>query len=88
MLCMWPHSHPCLCHQLPPEMISGMDHDHRVDVWTLGVLTYEFITGHPPFEAEGKGATYRKITTVDIDYPSYMSLEAKDFISKVQHPMV
>ena len=69
--------------QLPPEMVSGMDHDHNVDVWTLGILTYEFITGKPPFEADGKGATYRKITTVDIEYPSYMSAEARDFIGKV-----
>ncbi len=30
---------------LCPEMIDGIAHDHRVDNWTLGVLTYELITG-------------------------------------------
>ena len=36
---------------LPPEMCEGRDHDHHADTWTLGVLTYEFLVGSPPFEA-------------------------------------
>lgn len=38
---------------LPPEMIENKEHDHSVDIWALGVLTYEFLVGSPPFEAEG-----------------------------------
>jgi aurora kinase len=37
---------------LPPEMVEGQDHDHAVDLWSLGVLTYEFLVGRPPFEAK------------------------------------
>ena len=32
-------------------MCEGRDHDHNADTWTLGVLTYEFLVGGPPFEA-------------------------------------
>lgn len=35
---------------LPPEMILGAPHGHYVDLWALGVLTYEFLHGGPPFE--------------------------------------
>ena len=28
---------------LPPEMIEGQTHDDKVDLWSLGVLTYEFL---------------------------------------------
>jgi serine/threonine protein kinase len=35
---------------LPPEMVEGREHTERVDHWALGVLTYEFIVGKPPFE--------------------------------------
>lgn len=38
---------------LPPEMVEGREHDAAVDVWSLGVLTYEFLLGGPPFEAAG-----------------------------------
>ena len=30
---------------LPPEMIEGKKHDQMVDVWSLGVLMYEFLVG-------------------------------------------
>lgn len=35
---------------LPPEMVEGREHSERVDYWALGVLTYEFLIGNPPFE--------------------------------------
>ena len=31
-----------------------------MDVWSLGVLCYEFLFGSPPFEAEGHSNTYRQ----------------------------
>ena len=35
---------------LPPEMVLGKEHSEKVDLWALGVLTYEFLCGNPPFE--------------------------------------
>lgn len=28
-----------------PEMLSSKGHDQRLDIWCLGVLTYELLTG-------------------------------------------
>ena len=36
---------------LPPEMLERKTYDHRVDIWTVGVLTYEFLVGKPPFDS-------------------------------------
>ncbi|KAJ2218676.1 spindle assembly checkpoint kinase, partial [Coemansia sp. RSA 518] len=33
---------------LPPEMVEGRDHNASVDLWSLGVLMYEFLVGVPP----------------------------------------
>ena len=69
---------------LPPEMVEGKMHDEKVDLWSLGVLCYEFLVGKPPFEAEGSTETYRRITQVDLRFPSHVSEGARDLISKVQ----
>lgn len=85
---------------LPPEMVGGnipnghhinalketiKPYDHTVDIWSLGVLMYEFLVGKPPFEAEGQAETYHKIRSVDLYFPETIPLsrEAKDLITKV-----
>jgi len=70
---------------LPPEMVEGRDHDAQVDVWSLGVLCYEFLFGNPPFEAEGHSETYKRILKVDLQWPDQrkISTGAKDLITKV-----
>jgi len=64
-------------------MIECRSHDEKVDLWCVGVLCFEFLVGKPPFETESASATYRRITKVDLHFPSYMTDGAKDLISKV-----
>ena len=68
---------------LPPEMVEGKDHDSKVDIWSLGVLCYEFLVGSPPFEAQGHQETYRRISKVDLKFPEHISKEACDLICKL-----
>lgn len=69
---------------LPPEMVEGREHDEQVDVWSLGVLLYEFLVGTPPFEAEGHSATYRRIQRVDLQFPKRgVPEDAQDLIRKL-----
>lgn len=65
---------------LPPEMIEGKEHDYNVDVWSLGVLMYEFLVGNPPFEAKGHNETYKRISRVDLHFPSFISREARNLM--------
>jgi aurora kinase len=64
-------------------MVEGRDHDHAVDVWSLGVLAYEFLCGVPPFEAEGHSETYKRILRVDLKFPAHVSADARDMISSL-----
>lgn len=68
---------------LPPEMIENSIYDERVDLWAVGILMYEFLAGHPPFECAAKKDTYRRIAQVDLHFPPHMSDDAKDLISRV-----
>src|SRR3990167_7279480 len=37
---------------LCPEMITKQGHDQKVDVWCLGILMYELLSGKTPFVSE------------------------------------
>ncbi|KAK4756585.1 hypothetical protein SAY87_006712 [Trapa incisa] len=70
---------------LSPEMIESIEHDASVDIWSLGVLCYEFLYGVPPFEAKEHSDTCRRILQVDLKFPTkpIVSSAAKDLISQV-----
>lgn len=68
---------------LPPEIILRKTYDYKVDLWCLGVLTYEFLVGRPPFESRDVQNTYNRILKVEYTFPDYVSTNARDFISSL-----
>jgi len=47
---------------IAPEVLRGnFEHSYEVDIWGLGVLMVELVSGKPPFTAETTQGIYEKI---------------------------
>ena len=62
---------------MPPELIASKGHNLAVDWWTLGILTFELCSGHPPFESATPMQIYSKVR-VDFTSFSLISLLGMD----------
>jgi serine/threonine protein kinase len=55
---------------MSPEAIQGHDLDYRTDLYSLGVVLFELVTGRLPFDAVHETAVMYEIVNVDAPPPS------------------
>ena len=63
---------------MAPEIWSGSQQDERVDIWSLGILFYELLTGFTPFESANMSELQNKLKAGSYLFPRHIpvSLEA------------
>merc|ERR1712014_282571 len=68
-----------------PELIASKGHTRAVDWWTLGILTFELLVGHPPFEAPAPMQIYQKVNKgIDkVLFPRAVKGDPEDFIKNL-----
>jgi serine/threonine-protein kinase len=57
-------------HYLAPEQVEGHASDHRADIFALGVVLYEMLTGHTPFTGDNHVIIAYQRVRNDVPAPS------------------
>lgn len=54
---------------IAPEILAGVGYTTTADWWALGILTYEMLTGVPPFYDKDRNVMFHNIETAPIRWP-------------------
>ena len=76
-----PCGSPCYA---SPEMVAGKKYDGvKIDIWATGIILFAMLCGYLPFEDKINDILFDKILECKIDFPDYLTEEAKDLINKI-----
>ena len=68
---------------MAPEVLNGKMYNHKADVWSLGIVFFEMITGFTPFTGRDKNDLKRNLEKGVYKLPKKlkMSLQGLDFLN-------
>ena len=68
---------------LAPEQLAGKSASAQTDIWALGVLLYEMLTGIEPFKADTIGALCMQITLAEFEPPEKANPAVPGEVSRI-----
>jgi len=68
---------------MSPEQIQGLRIDRRTDIFSAGVILYQFLTGQKPFTGEGAWTVAKKIIQDDPPMPSSLNVAVSPEFDRV-----
>ena len=68
---------------MSPEQIQGQRIDRRTDIFSAGIILYQFLTGQKPFTGEGAWTVAKKIVQEDPPMPSSINVALSPAFDRV-----
>ncbi len=65
---------------LSPEVLDRQGHGTAVDWWNLGMVTYEMLTGLPPWYTTDREKLFDRLRHAPLKFPFYVNRPAASFI--------
>ena len=70
---------------LSPEMLSKEGTTKSSDIYGIGAILFEMVTGAPPFYNQDADLMYKNISENNLMFPEFFSDEFKDLLRKMMH---
>lgn len=58
---------------MAPELMQELPYDQNADLWSLGCIAYELVTGHPPYTTSSILQLVKMVRAEPIKWPNYLS---------------
>lgn len=58
-----------------------LEYTEAVDAWSIGIVCFELLVGHPPFEKQSQSQTYEHIMYRAPVMPAMLTAGSKQFIT-------
>ncbi|KAE9553376.1 hypothetical protein FO519_003439 [Halicephalobus sp. NKZ332] len=65
---------------MAPEVVNRQGHSTAADWWSLGILMYEMLTGHLPFQGDNRRDTMNQILKAKLRMPNFLTPEAQSLL--------
>jgi 3-phosphoinositide dependent protein kinase-1 len=66
-----------------PETLDDSITSAASDLWSLGCVIFQMLTGHPPFDGESEYLIFQKILSAKYEFPPDFPETGKDLIQKL-----
>ncbi|KAJ1768549.1 serine/threonine protein kinase [Coemansia sp. RSA 1843] len=66
-----------------PELLTDKAADCNSDLWAIGCVAYQLLTGRPPFKGVNEYQTFQKVLKLDYTVPSALPPQARDLVDRI-----
>ena len=66
-----------------PEVLNDEDAMPAADMWALGCITYQMLSGSPPFVADSEYLIFKRIEELDYTFPDHFPPSAQALVSSL-----
>lgn len=77
------HSFVGTAQYVSPEILTGKSSSCSSDLWALGCIVYQMITGLTPFHAPNEYMMFQKIQKAEYSFPDNFPSDAKDLVKRL-----